>query len=56
MKIKSKAQQGFFAAIAAGKGKKDGPSPTKAMLMLRENKGKMKNLPQRTAPPPKKED
>ena len=53
MTIKSKAQARFLGAIAGGakpaSGK--GPTRTKALTMLRENRGtKMRNLPERAAP------
>lgn len=47
MKITSKRQQRFFGAVASGKAKKSGLRPAKARLFLRENKSKMRNLPDR---------
>jgi hypothetical protein len=47
MKITSRAQQGFFGAVASGQARKSGLSPAKATKMLRENKGQMRALPAR---------
>lgn len=48
MKITSQRQARFLGAIAGGNAVGRGPSPMKARLMLRENKGmKMASLPER---------
>ncbi len=49
MKIVSDRQRRFFGAVASGRSKKStGPTPAKDHLMLRENKGRMRNLPERS--------
>jgi hypothetical protein len=49
MEITSKAQQKFFGAVASGSASKTGLSPQKARLMLHENRGKMRSLPDRAS-------
>lgn len=49
MKIVSKKQQGYFGAVASGAVKSPSLKPAKARKMLRENRGKMRNLPARAS-------
>jgi hypothetical protein len=45
--VKSKAQQGFLGAVASGSAKKTGLTPNKARQILHDNRGTMRNLPDR---------
>ncbi len=47
MKIVSERQRRFLGARASGASSGPGPTPAKATLMLRENKGRMRGLPER---------
>ena len=48
MQIESQKQARFLGAAASGKVQGRGPTPAKALLMLRENRGfRMRDLPVR---------
>lgn len=49
MKITSQKQAGFLGRIASGKKPRGGkgPTPAKARKMMAENRGKMRDMPER---------